>query len=112
MEPGYGLEMEGMEEAGVTEYSRVSYLGNWMDGVLSFSKIRCVRAHFPNFLFLRVRKLNLPNVIQKVSDHWHYKPMSSGSSPTNCYVRTRTCTHTHTRIRFWICLWGTTAETI
>lgn len=87
--------MEGKEEAGVTEYSRVSELGNWMVGVLSFTKIGRLGVQFPNFLFLQVRKLNLPNIIQKVSDHWHYKLMSSDSLPTNCFVHTRMCTHTH-----------------
>lgn len=32
-ELGYGLEMQGKEEAGVKEYCRVSDLGNWMVGV-------------------------------------------------------------------------------
>lgn len=71
IEFGYGLEMEGKEEAGVREYSRVSDLGNWMVGVLSFIKIGNLGVHFPNFLFLQVRKLNLPHIIQKVSDSGH-----------------------------------------
>ena len=40
----------------------------------------------------------MPNIIQKVSDRWHYKQMFSDSLPTNCF--------THARIQFWICLWG------
>lgn len=34
----YGLEMEGKEEAGVKEYSRVFDLGNWIVGVVLFIK--------------------------------------------------------------------------
>lgn len=65
IEAGYRREMDGKEEAGVTEYSRVSDLGNWVVGVLSFTKIRCLGVHFLNFPFLQVRQLNLTNIIQK-----------------------------------------------
>lgn len=51
MEPGYGLEMEGKKGAGVKEYSQDSDLGNWMVGVLSFTKIRRLGVHFASFLF-------------------------------------------------------------
>lgn len=54
IELGYGLKMEGKEQAcRYSESSRVSDLGNWIVGVLSFFKMGNHRIHFPSFQFLQ-----------------------------------------------------------
>lgn len=104
MEPGYGLEWKVRKGQVSRSTLRIlTWAIGWLgcchsprSGVLEFI--------LPVFCFLQVRNLKLPNIIQKVSDRWHYKQMFSDSLPTNCF--------THAQIPFWICLWDMAVEMI